>query len=161
MTARAAVPFRIKGWHVLVALLAFFAVVIGVDAAMIYAAYKTFPGQSAKNPYEAGLTFNRQLLRRERERRMGWQVSASVQPDRTLLLQVRDSMGRPMDGLASTLLLERPATDNGAVSTRMKALGGGAYAADTRGLASGAWDLRAEFSRGTDQLVVERRLTWR
>ena len=161
MTSKAAVPFQIRGWHVLVAFVAFFAVVIGIDAAMIYAAYKTFPGQTAKNPYEAGLAFNRQLLRREHERRMGWQVVAAVEPDRSLTLQVRDAAGRPLDGLKSHLRLERPATTNGAFSAPMKALGDGAYSADTRRLPPGAWDLQAVLSRDDDEIVVERRLTWR
>ena len=160
MTARVAAPFQIRGWHVLVAMLAFFAVVIGVEGTMIYAAYTTFPGQTAKDPYEAGLAYNRQLAERRREQDLGWRVTAGVDSHRALRFQIIDAAGRPVDGMAGELTLERPATTQGAVALKVVGLGNGAYLADTRKLGAGAWDARVLFSHNDQSLVVERRLTW-
>lgn len=52
---------RITGWHVLIAVVLFFGVVIGVDTVFMVKAYSTFSGEVASNPYEAGLAFNKTL----------------------------------------------------------------------------------------------------
>ena len=58
--------FRIRGWHVLAAMCAFFGVIIAVNAVFMTAALRTFPGEVSITPYEDGLAFNRQLAQQAR-----------------------------------------------------------------------------------------------
>ena len=52
--------FRLTGRMVLACLVAFFAIVFGVNAIMIRAAMSTFGGVETQNAYQAGLAFNHQ-----------------------------------------------------------------------------------------------------
>ena len=72
--------FTLKGWHVLAGMIAFFAIVLAMDAATIVFAYRSFPGESTRNPYEAGLAYNATLARRSREAALGWRVEAEAVP---------------------------------------------------------------------------------
>lgn len=69
---------RITGWHVLIAVVLFFGVVIGVDTVFMVKAYSTFSGEVASNPYEAGLAFNKTLDQRRRETALGWKTGVST-----------------------------------------------------------------------------------
>ena len=60
-------PARITGRHVLFAMLAFFAVVIGVNATMITYAVGTFSGEEEADAYRKGLDYNQTLARRSAE----------------------------------------------------------------------------------------------
>lgn len=62
---------QITGWHVLIGVVTFFALIIAVDVVFMVLAYRTFSGQVASNPYEAGLAFNKTLAQREREAALG------------------------------------------------------------------------------------------
>ena len=56
--------FVLKGWHVGVIVVAFFAGVVAVDVSMAIRAYSTFPGEVTAKPYEEGLGFNGEIHRR-------------------------------------------------------------------------------------------------
>lgn len=153
-------PFTLTGWHVLAMVVAFFAVVIGVDAVMITQAYRTFSGQVAKNPYEAGLAFNRTLAQRRAEAALGWTVTAADTPDRRVALTFTGPDGKPLEGLAVTGVLERPATETGKVTLAFEAVAPGVYR--SRPVArGGAWDLSATARNGRGDLMeAQRRFTW-
>ena len=57
---------------------AFFALVIAVDVVFMVLAYRTFSGQVASNPYEAGLAFNQTLAQRQREASLGWSAAVTL-----------------------------------------------------------------------------------
>jgi nitrogen fixation protein FixH len=132
---------RVTGGHVLIGVALFFAIVIGVDALFIVKAYRSFPGQVASNPYEAGLAFNKTLAQRERQAALGW--SAQVQSDggEAVIVRMADKAGDPIDHLSLTGSLERPATEAGRQTLDFRPLGDGRYRAAAR--LDGAWDLRA------------------
>ena len=73
-------PFTVKGWHVAAGVVAFFAVVIGVDAAFLTLAYRTHPGQVAPRPYEAGLLYNTELERLRVQEALGWRAPLEAPP---------------------------------------------------------------------------------
>lgn len=152
-------PFRIRGWHVLIGVSAFFAVVFAVDGAFTVMALRTFPGQVSVTPYEDGLLYNRRIAQLEAQERLGWRASAGAEPGQ-VVLQFRDRGGEPLTGLAITGRLERPATETGRVSLRFSEAGPGRYVAPA-GRIAGAWDLTAE-ARGPSggAFIAERRLTW-
>lgn len=150
-------PVRpITGWHVLVAVVLFFGIVIGVDTLFIVKAYGTFSGQVASNPYEAGLAFNRTLAQRQREAALGWMAAVETPAPNVVVVRVIDRTGAPLDDLSLTGVLERPATETGRQTLNFKPLGDGRYQASAR--LDGAWDLRATARNGRDVLEFETRL---
>ncbi|PHY20157.1 FixH family protein [Caulobacter sp. BP25] len=147
---------RITGWHVLIGVVLFFATVIAVDIIFMVQAYRTFSGEVASNPYEAGLTFNRTLAQRQKEAALGWSASVETPEGKAVSVKVVDRSGKPMDGLSLTGVLERPATDNGRQTLNFRSLGGGRYQAAA--YLEGAWDLRATARNAKDMFEIETRL---
>lgn len=147
---------RITGWHVLIGVVLFFVVVIGVDVLFIVKAYRSFPGQVASNPYEAGLAFNKTLAQREREAALGWSAQVERPDGKTVIVRVLDKAGKPIERLSLTGVLERPATETGRQTLDFKPLGDGRYAA--RAQLDGAWDLRATARDAQNVFELETRL---
>ncbi|OJU10084.1 MAG: hypothetical protein BGN86_06075 [Caulobacterales bacterium 68-7] len=159
MTEVEATGFRVRGVHVLFGVIAFFAVIIAADATFTVMAVRSFPGQVSVTPYEDGLIYNQRLAQLHRQDALGWTAAAGAGPGEAIL-DYRDRDGRPVEGLAVTGRLERPATESGRIVLQFKEHGAGRYVAVHPGLA-GAWDLTAEAKAGSGaQFVAERRLTW-
>ena len=163
MTATARLPENlapkkgvITGWHVLIGVVAFFAIVIGVDTLFMVQAYRTFSGEVASNPYEAGLAFNKTLSLRQREAALGWSASVATPTREEVEVRLIDRNGAPLDRLSLTGMLERPATEAGRQVLNFKPIGDGRYKAKAR--LDGAWDLRATARDARDQFELETRL---
>lgn len=138
-TAGAKKPaFIIKGWHVLVGFILFFGIIIGTDAWFMVLAYRTFSGQVAANPYEAGLAYNATLAQRARQDALGWRATITDAGDE-LQVAVVDRAGAPVESLKVVATLERPATEKGSRSLSLKPAAPGLYAAPLA--LSGAWDV--------------------
>ncbi|MBX3481332.1 MAG: FixH family protein [Caulobacter sp.] len=153
--------FRITGWHVLIGVVAFFAVVIAVDVLFITMAFRTFSGEVASNPYEAGLAYNRTLAEERAQAALGWKVAMSRPDNATVEIAISDREGRPVSGLTGEAVFDRPATEAGRRQVAVQAAGPGLYRL-TVPEASGAWDIRATFKRQDgQQFKVEQRLVWR
>lgn len=151
--------FRISGRHVLLAVIAFFGVIIAVNAYFLVAAYRTFPGQVSETPYEDGVGFNRTVAQRRAQAELGWSATATTTAQ-GVEVDLRDRAGQPLQGLKVEGVLRRPATQAGQISLKFTEASAGRYVAKA-GPGSGAWDLhfvakgaRAELFEG------ERRLTW-
>lgn len=147
---------RITGWHVLIGVVLFFATIIAVDIVFMVQAYRTFSGEVASNPYEAGLAFNRTLAQREKEAALGWSASVETPEGKTVVVKVADRDDKPLDGLSLTGVLERPATENGRQTLNFRSLGGGRYQSAAQ--LDGAWDLRATARNAKDVFEIETRL---
>lgn len=147
---------RITGWHVLIAVVAFFGVIIGVDTFFIIKAYSTFSGEVASNPYEAGMAFNHTLAQRQREVALGWTAVVEIPRPGVVALRMNDKAGQPLTTLSVTGTLERPATETGRQVLDFKPAGDGWYQASAR--LEGAWDLRATARNARDKFEVETRL---
>lgn len=151
-------PYVVKGWHVGAAVVAFFAIVVGVDAGFLVAAYRSHPGQVAPRPYEAGLIYNAELERLRAQDSLGWRAGAAARPA-GLEVVMQDRDGRPLSGLRISATLQRPATEQGRTELVLSETAPGVYAA-RHGL-SGAWDVRIEAAGAADEtLIAERRLLW-
>ena len=152
--------FRLTGWHVLAGMVAFFAVVIGLDVSFAVIAYRTHPGQVSVTPYEDGLLYNRHEAQMRAQAALGWQAAAASTAT-GVVFEVRDRDGRPVRGLAVTAKLERPATEAGRLTPAFRETAPGRYEA-ALGRLSGAWDLTAEArDPAGHSFTAERRLTWR
>ncbi|OYX90861.1 MAG: hypothetical protein B7Y78_13280, partial [Caulobacter sp. 35-67-4] len=99
---------QITGWHVLIGMVAFFGFIIAVDTLFIVKAYRSFSGQVASNPYEAGLAFNRTLAQRQREAELGWNAVIERPQPGIVALRMTDKTGQPLSTLSLTGTLDRP-----------------------------------------------------
>ena len=150
--------FVIRGWHVAVGVVGFFAVVIGVDASFLVLAYRTHPGQVEAKPYETGLIYNAELARIRAQEALGWRAGAEARAN-GLEVVLEDRQGRPLSGLRVSALLQRPATEQGRSDVVLKETAPGRY--EVRRVLSGAWDVRVEADGGAGRrFIAERRLTW-
>src|SRR5262245_30122302 len=70
--------FQVTGRMVLAALLGFFGLVAGVNAAMIYAAVSTFGGVETESSYRAGLAFAREAATVAAQDARHWSVTAKA-----------------------------------------------------------------------------------
>jgi nitrogen fixation protein FixH len=97
----------VKGWHVLVMIVAFFAVTIGVNATFITLAVRTHPGEDVPRSYVQGLNYNDVLDRRRAQDALGWSARVNV-VDGDLLVEVRDAGGNPVSGLSLSGAMNHP-----------------------------------------------------
>ena len=152
--------FRLTGWHVLAAVCTFFAIVIVVDVGMAARAYRTFSGEVAADPYEAGRLYNRTLAERRAQADLGWSADVAMLKGRDLRVTIRDRTSAPVEGLKVSALLERPATEAGRQALDFAPSGRGTYDART-GHLSGAWDVRVRAVDAQGRpFEVEERFVW-
>lgn len=132
----------LRGWHVLVMIVLFFAVTIGVNATFITLAMRTHPGEDVPRSYYQGLNYNDTLDRRRAQAALGWTARFNVVETR-LLIEIADAEGAPVSGLDLTGSLTHP-TDTGrdCVLTFSESRPG-RYVGPLDCAASGQWRLRA------------------
>ncbi|MGZ8363045.1 MAG: FixH family protein [Caulobacteraceae bacterium] len=157
-------PFTIKGWHVLVGVIVFFAIIIATDVTFAVLAYRSAPGQVAGKPYETGLAYNREIARHAAAKALGWTATADTAPakgGRQVLVDIAGRDGKPVTGLTVSGELVRPATEEGRHTLVFRESAPGRYAAEVPA-APGAWDLGfSAKDRKGDVFSGERRLIWR
>jgi nitrogen fixation protein FixH len=86
-------PWReFTGWHMLAAMLLFFASIIGVNLIMAYSAVSSFAGLVVDNSYVASQHFNEKLASMRRQQALGWTVDLDVLAD-AVTVDVRDAAG--------------------------------------------------------------------
>jgi nitrogen fixation protein FixH len=110
-TVKAARSRELTGRTVLICLIAFFAVVAGVNAIMVRAAVTTFGGLETQSSYRAGLLFAKETAAARAQDARSWQVQASVVRDgerHKVTIDARDAAGRPLTGLSAAVLLAHP-----------------------------------------------------
>lgn len=139
---------QIKGRHVLLIFVGFFASITAVNAVMIYAAVSTFGGVDKQNAYKVGLAFGRQLAEASEQDTRGWQVTGSVNlraQETQISVTVRDNQGRLLPGLEVTARLGHPVSARLDQKISFSEAGGGVYRAITKPL-HGAWDIDLQIS---------------
>lgn len=157
--------FEVRGIHVLLAMLAFFAAVIAVNVAFAVAAVRTFPGEDVHRSYLQGLHYNDVLAKHREQAALGWRATAALASVEDALrveiaLVTRD--GAPLDGLVLSGELERPTDSRLDVALHFTSAGAGRYIAPVNDLPPGRWRLRAQARGERDEaLDFESELTWR
>jgi len=137
------------------------AVVFLANAALIYFAAHSWTGLEVQHPYENGVGYNKALAAQARQDQLGWTIDARLAgpADRAvLILTVAGPDGRPLTDLDVRAKLERPI---GSPETRrldLRPTAGGVYAAAATALRPGQWDAEVTASRGSDRMLVTRRV---
>src|SRR4029077_10773283 len=76
-------PRELTGRHVLFWIVGFFGVVFVVNGIMVRAATSTFGGLETQSSYKAGLLFEQEVAKAERQQALGWQVNGTFARDKT------------------------------------------------------------------------------
>ena len=151
------------GWQVLSCLLAFFAVVLAVNAAMIYWALSTYSGVVASEPYRKGLHYNDRLRADERQQQLHWREALSIDRDGQLVLALSDAEGQLIRGLSVEITLGRPSTNRDDVTLTLAADSTGRYRARLSPLPDGSWIVGIEARASAadpDPVFRARRRLW-
>jgi len=149
----------LTGRTVLICLLAFFGVIIGVNAILIRAAVTTFGGVETGNAYRVGLEFNREIAAAEQQDARHWKVSAHAErsPDGRTVVDLRavGEKGEPLTGLIATVRFAHPTDARLDRSVELAEAGGGRFRGNVE-LSGGHWNLVIDLMRG-DQRVFRSR----
>jgi len=159
MSATVRKPFTLNGWHVLAGFVFFFGVIFAVNGIFMYQAIHTFPGQTADDPYTAGLEYNRTLAQKAAEAELGWTAEVAKDGDVVRLI-VHDREGRTVEGLNVSGKLEHPATEQGRRMIQLKEVSPGSYQVSMSDM-TGAWDFSATArDKAGHVFEAHRRLIW-
>lgn len=156
-------PMRIRGWHVLAAMLGFFGVVIAINIAFAVAAVRTFPGEDVTHPYIQGLNYNETVAERRVQEHLGWAATAAL--SRTaggaiLEVDLRTRDRQPLLGAHIDGALRWPTDAARDRAILFQEVGNGRYRARIERLSEGRWQLRARAVRNQDSLDFDAELTW-
>ncbi len=148
-------PRQVTGRMVLAMIVAFFAVIIGVNAFMAHEALSTFRGVDADSAYRAGQLFEHEVAMARAQDAEHWQVDAKVTPsaDGTAVLDIvaHDASGAPLGGMTATAVFARP-TDRHLDRTVIVNEDKPGHYAGSAIVAAGQWDLILELSRQGNRL---------
>jgi nitrogen fixation protein FixH len=163
MTGIAKGAYEIRGWHVLAALLAFFAAIIAVNVSFAIVAVRSFPGEDVRRSYLQGLNYNDTLAERRAQAELGWRAGAELKQDADgALVEVnlasRD--GAPLGELTLAGELRRPTDARFDRALAFEQIAPGRFVARLQQLPVGVWRLRARAEAGTGALDFEADLTW-
>lgn len=143
--------FRLKGWHVLAMLLAFFGVIVTANTIFLTIAFRSFPGIVTDEPFEKGLAkeFNAQLEAMDEQRARGWRAGLESAIDATtgetlIRVFIVDGEGRPVDGLDVAGDLVRAGTTGDDRDLVFQPVGAGLYECSAGALSQGQWLIEIE-----------------
>lgn len=144
-------PRPFTGYHMAAILIAFFAVIIVVNFTMARLAMKSFGGTVVDNSYVASQKFNTWLDEAEKEKALGWTLSASRRSDNRIVVTLA---GVPAGEVALTGHARHPL---GLESSRQFAFERGPDGAfvSQQALPAGRWRLRLEMSRAGQRFRTE------
>jgi nitrogen fixation protein FixH len=143
-----AMQTRLTGRHILVILLAAFAVVAAVNAIFIYFAVRTGPGEERGASYEAGLRYNATLSEEKSQDALAWRHQAQVEKGSRLRVAIADKGGAPIAGLTVSGNFSRPASSGGDRGLAFKEVDAGVYEAELGTIDPGSWVLAFTAERG-------------
>src|SRR3569623_1506091 len=150
----------ITGRVVLIAVISFFAIVIGVNAVMMRLAIATLPGTEEDSAYSASLAYQSEIRAAHHQDRRDWKVDAHIEREAAgiarLIVDARAQDGTPVAGLSVLGRLERPTDRRADQAFEMAEAGGGRYRGTAHGVAAGQWDLVIEASRDGNRLFLSR-----
>lgn len=139
-------PKQFTGKHMLASIVAFFAVIFGVNFTMAYLANSTWSGLVVANGYVASQSFDKDLARQRAQEALGWNVELS-HADGRIRITFRDGGKTKIDGLTITGKLERPVTDRQDQLLTFTSMGSGVYTAPAT-LTPGVWEVEIDAKGG-------------
>ncbi|MCW2272522.1 nitrogen fixation protein FixH [Rhodoblastus acidophilus] len=139
----------LTGRKVLVMLLGFFGVMAAVNFYMAREAIATHPGLDHKNPYDAGVAYNKEIAAARAQDALGWSVGLTRAKNGAateVTASVKDKAGQPVTGLEAALHFDHPSSSRLDVDVAAPAKAAGVYAG-AADLPPGHWQVEIEFKR--------------
>lgn len=121
-------------------------VVIAVNAVLITAAFRSFPGLVVQRPYDRGIAYNEELRQDRAQAAIGWSMVPTF-VDGRLTVRVSGADGAPVAGLVVGATLSRPLEILPPVEATL-APSGDAYVALIELPRRGQWDVRIQANGG-------------
>lgn len=137
------------GRHMTAILVAFFAVVIAVNATMARFAMATFGGKMVENSYVASQHYNEWLKRADVQEQLGWEGGIALDATRHVLLTIRKD-GAPLDGVRASATINHPVGRTAPVALGFEQATGGVLRS-VEPLAVGRWRLDLIVRHGADE----------
>ena len=160
MTASASTARPLTGRFVLIAVVAFFAVVIGVNLLMMRLAISTLPGTEVDSAYSASLAYQREITAAHQQNARDWKVDAHIERKSdgfaALNIHAQDRSGTPLAGLEIFGRLERPTDRRADKAFEITESGGGSYRSMAQSVAAGQWDLVIEADAEGKRMFLSR-----
>jgi nitrogen fixation protein FixH len=152
-------PRELTGRQVLLWIVGFFAIVFAVNGVLVHAATSTFGGLETQSSYKAGLMFEDEVAKAERQDGLRWQVDGRLVRDKAgeavLDINVRDARGMSVGGLSADATLAHPADSRLDRVIHLTRGGAGAFhGADSA--PPGQWELIVDFYRGEARVFRSR-----
>lgn len=148
----------LTGRIVLIALLAFFGIVIAANLTMIKFAIDTLPGTEVDSAYRASLAFKSEIAAAREQERRGWRIDAHVERNSDglarIALEARDRAGAPLSGIGFVARLARPADKRADRVIALTERGAGAFRGSAPGIEPGQWDLVIEAEGAQGRLFL-------
>lgn len=152
--ARSLAKGEFTGWHMLFSIVAFFAVIVGVNLFMAFSATSTWTGLVVQNSYVASQEFNTKLATARQQREWGWQGGLEY-ADGKLVFALLDGDDRPIPAEEVSVELSRPIGVSGDQKVILPADTNGHYAL-ALDLEQGVWNATI-IARFEDQPDYEHR----
>jgi len=150
---------ELTGRAVLIWFIAFFGVVFAVNGVLVQAATSTFGGVETSSSYKAGLMFEQEVARADRQDARHWQVGGKLARDRAgeavLDITARDQKGAPLSDLKAVARLAHPADERLDHVFELARSGAGVFHGETQAQA-GQWELLIDLYRGDDRVFRSR-----
>lgn len=143
----------LKGRHVLLWFLSFFALMFAVNGVFLYNAITSFPGEDVEKSYLQGLNYNEVLNARASQADLGWRAEIGT-IDGDLVFRLEDEAGAPISGKSVSALLRRLATTQADTPVALDAATSGEYRIDISAFDSGEWEAIL-FVRDTTDAAIE------
>ncbi|MEO9129609.1 MAG: FixH family protein [Sphingomonas sp.] len=135
------------GWHMTGIVVGLFGVVIAVNLLMASYAIETFGGTVVDNSYVASQEFNTWLAEARVQRKLGWNVDATVGPGRVVVVTAI-APGGPLSGASVTVRATHPLGRMPERDLAFRSVGNGRFVA-TQALPAGRWLLRIDIRDGS------------
>ncbi len=136
-----------------------FAIVIAVNAVMVWFAVGSFSGLYTDRAREIGLHYNQVIAEQRARDALGWKVSTNWRADvGRIELSIAGPDGQPLSGAHLRIELVRPAEKRPPLPVAMDAVGIGEFAGYVDLPERGNWDLDIVIERGGERYAVTRRM---
>jgi nitrogen fixation protein FixH len=136
-----------------------FALVVAVNATMIWFAVGSFAGLYTPKPRDRGLHYNQILAEQQRRDALGWHVEAAWRPETGRLeIAVFDADGQPLAPSRLMAELVRPVEKRPPIGIALAATDIGRFAGHVDLPERGNWDLDIVVERGSERYALTRRM---
>jgi nitrogen fixation protein FixH len=140
------------------AVIAGLAVVVAVNAGLVYAALESFPGKSGNAGFALSNHYDAVLEQARLGSELGWAMEASTDDAGRAVVTVTARDGSPLRGATVSGSAERPIGAPATHRLRFYENDGGRYVADALMPMPGQWDLTLSVSSGADDMAATRRI---